>query len=168
MVTIDFKMGEYAYRGMIFFAPDEGKAIEVGVDNRGGRAKGTWELEDGKVIARSDRVNAEGEREKVAVVHSRVDARAMKIALHRVSENGDLSEDSWATMEFRRRTRQPGDRPSQGAWAFCREHGRAKKWAAARDRGRSRFLGTRSKPRVLSPKCIRDVFGRMSRQTQSR
>lgn len=115
MVTIDFKMGEYAYRGMVFFAPDEGKAIEVGVDNRGGRAKGTWEAEDDKVISRSDRVNAEGEREKVAVIHSKVDARTMKVALHRVSENGDLSEEPWATMEFRRRTRKPGDRSPKGA-----------------------------------------------------
>ena len=39
----------------------------------------------------------------------------MKVALHRVSENGDLSEEPWATMEFSRRTRKPGDRSPKGA-----------------------------------------------------
>lgn len=115
MVNVDFRMGEYAYRGMIFFAADEGTAIEVGVDNRGGRARGTWEPGDGKVISKSNRVDAEGERQKVAIIHSKVDARTMEIALHSIGDNGDLTDEPWATMEFRRRTRQSGDRPSKGA-----------------------------------------------------
>jgi len=52
LVTVDFKMGEYASRGMIFYVPGEEKATAVSVDNRGGRSKGTWEAQDDKLVSK--------------------------------------------------------------------------------------------------------------------
>jgi len=103
LVTVDFKMGEYASRGMIFYVPGEEKATAVSVDNRGGRSKGTWEAQDGKLIARSERVDAEGNVQKSAIVYTKVDAKTMKIALHGLGDDGEISYEPQFTMDLKRK-----------------------------------------------------------------
>ena len=103
LLTVDFKMGEYASRGMIFNVPNEVKVTQVSVDNRGGRSKSTWDgREDGTLISKSERVNAEGEVQKSATVYSKVDAKTIKIALYGLDENGELNDEPWFTTEFKR------------------------------------------------------------------
>lgn len=103
LMTVDFKMGEYASRGMIFSVPDQQKATQVSVDNRGGRSKSTWDgREDGSLISKSERVNAEGEVQKSAAVYSKVDAKTIKIALYGLNEDGELNDEPWFTTEFKR------------------------------------------------------------------
>jgi len=107
MATVDFKMGEYAYRGMIYYVPSEQKVIEVGVDNRGGTAKGIWDMEGEKAISKSERNQADGETMKVAMSHSKVNGKTMKVAVYQVESNGEQADEPWATLEFKRQKRQP-------------------------------------------------------------
>jgi len=107
MATVDFKMGEYAYRGMIFYVPNEQKVVEIGVDNRGGTAKGTWEMEGEKTISKSERTQADGETMRTAMVHSKVKGKTMKVAVYQVESNGEQADEPWATLEFKRQKRQP-------------------------------------------------------------
>jgi len=107
MVTADFKMGEYAYRGMIFYVPAEEKVVEVGVDNRGGTAKGTWEIDGEKAISKSDRIQANSETVKAAMIHSKVNGKTMKVAVYQVEAKGKQADEPWATLEFKRQKRQP-------------------------------------------------------------
>ena len=107
MVTADFKMGEYAYRGMIFYVPAEEKVVEVGLDNRGGTAKGTWEIDGEKAISKSDRTQSSGETLKAAMIHSKVNGKTMKVAVYQVEANGEQADEPWATLEFKRQKRQP-------------------------------------------------------------
>jgi len=102
LVTVDFKMGDYASRGMIFYVPGEEKATAVSVDNRGGRSKGTWEVQDGKLVSKSERVDAEGNVQKGAAVYSKVDAKTIKIALYGVDQYGELNDEPWGSMDFKR------------------------------------------------------------------
>ncbi len=103
LLTVDLKMGEFASRGMMFFVPDEDKVIQMSVDNRGGRSKGTWEEQDGKLISKSERVDAEGNVQKSATVYSKVDAKTIKIALYGLDQDGELNDESWFTMDFKRK-----------------------------------------------------------------
>ena len=102
LVTVDFKMGDYASRGMIFYVPDEEKATAVSVDNRGGSSKGTWEVQDGKLVSINERVDAEGNVQKGAAVYSKVDAKTIKIALYGLNQNGELNDEPWGSMDFKR------------------------------------------------------------------
>lgn len=102
LLTADFKMGEYASRSMIFYVPGKEKAIAVGVDNRGGRTKGTWEAQDGKLVSKSEYVDAEGNVRKSATVYTKVDAKTIKIALYGLDEDGELADEPWFTMDFKR------------------------------------------------------------------
>ena len=103
LITVDLKMGEYASRGMIFYVPGEEKATAVSVDNRGGRSKGTWEAQDGKFVSKSECVDAEGNVQKSATVYSKVDAKTIKIALYGLDQDGELNDESWFTMDFKRK-----------------------------------------------------------------
>jgi len=107
LATVDFKMGEYAYRGMIFYVPSEQKVVEVGVDNRGGTAKGVWEIDGEKAISKSERTQADGETMRAAMLHSKVDAETMKVAVYQIQANGEQADEPWATLQFKRQKKQP-------------------------------------------------------------
>ncbi len=102
LLSVDFKMGEYVSRGMIFFIPGEEKVIQVGVDNRGGRSKGTWEEQDGKLVSKSERIDADGNVQKSAAVFSKVDAKTIKIALYALDQYDELNDEPWGSLDFKR------------------------------------------------------------------
>ncbi len=106
LITVDFKMGEYASRGMIFYVPGEVKATAVSVDNRGGRSKGTWEAQDSKLVSKSERIDAEGNVQKSAAVYTKVDAETIKIALYGVDQYDELNDEPWGSMDFKRQVKK--------------------------------------------------------------
>lgn len=112
LLTVDLKMGEYASRGMIFYVPGEEKVVQVGVDNRGGRSKGTWEAQDGKLVSKSEYVDAEGNVRKSATVYTEVDAKTIKIALYGLDQDGALNDEPWFTMDFKRKADEKKDKPA--------------------------------------------------------
>lgn len=110
LLSVDFKMGQYASRGMIFFTPGAEKATQVGVDNMGGSSKGQWEVDaDGNLVSKSEYVNAEGDVRKGGAVYKNVDAKTIKITLYGLNEDGDLNDKPWFTTEFKRQPAKKKD-----------------------------------------------------------
>jgi len=105
-IVVDMKMGEYASHGMIYYVPDDEKATAISIDNRGGRAKGTWLAQDDKLISKSERTDAEGNVQKSAAVYSQVNNKTIKIALHGLNDYDELSDEPWFTMDFKRQARK--------------------------------------------------------------
>ena len=108
LLGVDFKMGDYTSRGMIFYVPDEEKATAVSVDNRGGSSKGTWEVQDARLVSKSERVDAEGNVQKSGAVYSKVDAKTIKIALYGLNQYGELNDEPWGSMDFKRQAGKAG------------------------------------------------------------
>ena len=106
LLSVELKMGEYASRGMIFFIPAEEKVVGVSIDNRGGRSKGTWEEQDGKLVSKSERIDPEGNVQKSAAVYTKVDAKTIKIALYGLDQDGELNDEPWGSMDFKRQVRK--------------------------------------------------------------
>ncbi len=102
LLSVELKVGEYVSRGMIFFIPGEEKVIQVGVDNMGGRSKGPWEEQDGKLVSKSERIDAEGNVQKSATVYTKVDAKTIKIALYGVDQYDELNDEPWGSWDFKR------------------------------------------------------------------
>jgi len=110
LLSVDFKMGRYASRGMIFYSPGSENATQVGVDNMGGRSKGKWEVrDDGTLVSKSEYVNAEGDVRKSAAVYKNLDAKTIKITLYGLNENGELNDEPWFTTEFKRQPAEKKD-----------------------------------------------------------
>ncbi len=106
-IIVDMKMGEYASHGMIYYVPDDEKATAISVDNRGGRAKGTWVAQDDKLISKTERIDADGNAQKSGAVYSKVDNKTIKIALYGLNDYYELSDEPWFTMDFKRQARKP-------------------------------------------------------------
>ncbi len=105
-MIVDIKMGEYASHGMIYYVPDDEHATAIGVDNRGGRAKGTWVAQDGKLISKSEHIDAEGNVRKSGTVYTKVDNKTIKIALYGLTENDELNDEPMFTMDFKRQAKK--------------------------------------------------------------
>jgi len=93
---------------MIFYVAAEDKVIQIGVDNRGGSSRGAWEAEGDKAIHKIEHTRADGETSRITIVHSRGDANTMKAAIYRVEETGELAEEPWGTLEYKRQKEQTG------------------------------------------------------------
>ncbi|MFH1882418.1 MAG: hypothetical protein ABIL62_06890 [Planctomycetota bacterium] len=78
----------------------------MGVDNRGGRSKGTWEEQDGKLVSKSENIDAEGNVQKNAAVFSKVDAKTIKIALYGLDQYDELNDESSGSLDFKRQVRK--------------------------------------------------------------
>jgi len=106
LITMGFKMGDFEGLGMIYYVPAEDKVVQVGVDNRGGIAKGTWDADGDKAVARLEYTPVEGEIRRMASVHSKVDANTMKVEFYTMDSDGRLAEEPLGTLEYKRQKKQ--------------------------------------------------------------
>jgi hypothetical protein len=106
VITMGFKMGEFEGRGMIYYDPAEFKVVQIGIDNRGGIAKGAWDADGEKAVARLEYTPADGEKRRMASVHSKVDAETMKVEFYEMDSDGWLSDEPTGTLEYKRQKKQ--------------------------------------------------------------
>jgi len=106
LITMGFKIGDFEGRGMIYYVPAENKVVQVGVDNRGGIAKGTWDADGDKAVARLEYTPVDGEIRRMASVHSKVDANTMKEEYYTMDSDGRLAEEPRGTLEYKRQKKQ--------------------------------------------------------------
>ena len=117
LISMGFKMGEFEGRGMIYLNPVDYKVYQVGVDNRGGLAKGEWDADGDKAVARLEYTPAEGEMRRMASVHSKVDMDTMKVEFYEMDSDGWLADEPRGTLEYKRQKKQAkkkeSDKPVQ-------------------------------------------------------
>lgn len=106
LITMGFKMGEFEGRGMIYYDPAEFKVVQLGIDNRGGIAKGAWDAEGKKAVARLEYTPAEGQMRRMASVHSKVDMDTMKVEFYEMDSDGWLFDEPGGTLEYKRQKKQ--------------------------------------------------------------
>ena len=106
LISMGFKMGEFEGRGMIYLNPVDYKVYQVGVDNRGGLAKGEWDADGDKAVARLEYTPADGEMRRMASVHSKVDVDTMKVEFYEMDSDGWLSDEPRGTLEYKRQKKQ--------------------------------------------------------------
>ena len=108
LVSMGFKSGDLEGRGMIVYVASEEKVIQVGVDNKGGTVKGFWDADGDKVIAKLEYTQADGKTVGMAAVHSKVDAKTMKVEYYQLDSAGQLGEKPVNTLEYKRQKKQTG------------------------------------------------------------
>ncbi len=113
MLSVNLKWPNYEYRGMIFYVPAEDRIIQVGVDNRGGNGKGLWNAEGNKAVHRYEHTDADGQINKMGMVHSQVNNDTMKVEVYEVSGDGTFGQSPAFTTEYKRR-KEPTPPKTQG------------------------------------------------------
>jgi hypothetical protein len=102
LVTIVLRTPDFQYYGMIFYVPAKEQVVQVGVDDEGGSGKGLWQPEDGKAILKIEHTGTEGETQRMGFVHSKVNAETMKVGMYALESTGELADEPWAKLEFKR------------------------------------------------------------------
>jgi len=95
-------MGEFRYQGMITLSPSGYEALSFGADNRGGVWKGTWTEDPAGLVNRIEHTSADGQMRKGDIVHSRVDANSMTVAIYAVDDSGSRSSEPWVKLTYKR------------------------------------------------------------------
>ena len=106
VLTMGFKMGDFEGRGMIYYDPADYKVHQVGVDNKGGVAKGTWDADGDKAVARLEYTPPDGQLVRMASVHSKVDIDTMEVEFYNMDEDGWLEDEPRAKLKYKRQKKQ--------------------------------------------------------------
>ncbi|MCP4257946.1 MAG: hypothetical protein GY774_10525 [Planctomycetes bacterium] len=106
LITMGFKMGEFEGRGMIYYDSAEGKVVQIGVDNRGGVAKGAWDADGDKAVARLVYTPVDGEMRRMVSVHSKVDMDAMIVEFYEMDSDGWLADEPQGALQYKRQKKQ--------------------------------------------------------------
>jgi len=103
-VVVDTIMGGFKYQGMAMLSPNGYDVLGFGADNRGGVWKGTWSEDPAGLVNGIEHTSPGGEVRKAEIVHSRVDADTMTIAIYAVDSSGSRSGEPWAKLTYKRQT----------------------------------------------------------------
>lgn len=128
VVLVNFQMGEYAMRGMIFFKPMEEEVVQIGADNRGGHSKASWQPEGDKAVAKYEFISAKGEVRKMAITHAKVDRKTFKAEMFAIEDDGTLADTPWGTLEYKRVRAGRGKKVAGKIGAAKRKSDLAGKW----------------------------------------
>lgn len=101
-IVASFQMGDMKYHGMILFVPYREEVIQVGADNRGGAWEGSWRDEYGSAVHRMEQKQPDGDVQRMEIVHTRVDADTMKVAMYPIDSSGYRESQPWATLTYKR------------------------------------------------------------------
>jgi hypothetical protein len=104
LVVSETTMGGFKYRGLDMLSPNGYEVLGFGADNRGGVWKGTWSEDGDGVSHRIEHTSAGGEVRKGEIVHNRVDADTMTVAIYAIDSNGSRSGDPWMKLTYKRQT----------------------------------------------------------------
>jgi len=105
LITMQIKVGEFEYLGMVFYKPMDEQVIQVGADNRGGGSRGLWTVEGDKAILKIEYTDTYGETRRFAAAHSRIDKTTMKVELYGVDEGGNIADEPWSSSQYKRQKR---------------------------------------------------------------
>jgi hypothetical protein len=100
-IVTTFKMGDRSSQGMIYYDAEQQQVRQFSVDSRGRATKATWDVQDGKAIARTKMTDEYGQRTDIAIAYSKADANTMKVGVYGL-EDGELSESPWFEANFQK------------------------------------------------------------------
>jgi len=104
VVVADTIMGNFKYHGIVMLSPNSYEATGFGADNRGGLWKGTWSEDPAGLVNRTEHTGPDGQVRKGDIVHSKVDADTMTIAIYAVDGSGGRSSEPWTKLTYKRQT----------------------------------------------------------------
>ena len=100
-IVSSFKMGENLSQGMIYFDAEQQQVRQFSVDSRGRASKATWDVQNGKAIAKTKMADEYGQTTDVAIAYSKTDSTNMKVEVYGL-ENNELSDYPWFEIDFKK------------------------------------------------------------------
>jgi arylsulfatase A-like enzyme len=102
VILVDAKIGELAYHGMIMYQPYDVQPTQVGADNMGGIWNGTWDQDYDGLVNRQERINPDGNKEKLEHVYTLLDTDTFKVKEYPVGSDGWRASSPRGELTFKR------------------------------------------------------------------
>jgi hypothetical protein len=112
---VDLKMGDFKYAGLIMLKPGSDEVVQLGADNKGGTWKGTWTEDYAGAVQRMEHTDPYGEVNKAEVVHSKVDADTMTVAMYGLDDSGSRNAESWGKLTYKRKAAKPSGKAASSS-----------------------------------------------------
>jgi len=104
----DVTMGDFKFRGMIMYVSSREEILQMGIDNKGGIWEGAWYEDYAGAVYKVTHTQADGQTQKAELVHSKVGADGMKVAMYGLDSDGYRSSQPWAELTYKRRPKSTG------------------------------------------------------------
>ena len=102
VISVHFKGPQFEYRGIILYKAAEEQVVQVGADDQGGSARGTWEPDGDRVMLKQERTGGYGETIRMGLAQSKVDDNTMRWEIYELYSDGELATAPNFTIDYKR------------------------------------------------------------------
>jgi len=111
-MSVNLKMGDFKYQGMIMLVASSEELVQIGADNMGGTWNGTWTEDYDGAVNRNKRLEPYGETQTMDMVFIKVNNNSFKVKQYPVESDGWRASQATGELTFKR---QKADTAKKGA-----------------------------------------------------
>jgi len=100
--SVDVKIGDFKYLGMIMYVASGQEIVQIGADNMGGIWKGTWEQDGSNALNKIEYTKPDGTTVKLHHVYAKADSDALTVTQYDVGAEGSRGSQSRGDLTFKR------------------------------------------------------------------
>jgi hypothetical protein len=100
--SVDMKIGDFRYTGLITYAPSRQEVVEFGADTQGRIWKLVWQQEGSDLVTKSELTQADGTTQKFQHVLTKIDNDAFKAKLYGLTADGSRTSEPVEQVTFKR------------------------------------------------------------------
>jgi hypothetical protein len=100
--SVDMKIGEFKYLGMITYVTSRQEIVEFGADTLGRTWKMVWQQEGSDLINKTELTKPDGTTQKLQHVFTKIDNDAFKAKLYAVGADGSRASEPSEQVTFKR------------------------------------------------------------------
>lgn len=145
-MSVNVKMGDFKYHGMIMFVPSREEVVQLGADNMGGTWNGTWTEDYDGVVNRNQRLEPDGTTETMDMVYVKVDNNSFKVKQYSVESDGWRASQARGELTFKRQKAKAMRETKKGAelegtWVGTTGEGYGGEWTFVISKGKMEVKG---------------------------
>jgi hypothetical protein len=100
--SVDMKIGDFKYMGLITYAPSRQEVVEFGADTLGRTWKLVWEQDGSDLVNKSELTKADGTTQKLQHVFTKNGNDEFKAKLYSIEANGSRGSEPREQVTFKR------------------------------------------------------------------
>ena len=104
VAVLHVKAGEMESKGYTILEPDSEYPKYYAFDNRGGVSKGSWDLENGELVLRTESQRSDRGPFKTGFIFSGSASIGLKVSMHTIDSYGGLVSPARVSFNFKKKT----------------------------------------------------------------
>ena len=141
--SLDLKMGDFKYHGIIMLVTSSEEIVQIGADNMGGTWNGTWTEDYEGAVNRNKRVEQYGEAQTMDMVFIKVNNNSFKIKQYAVESDGWRASQARGELTFKRQKAATAKKGAEldGTWVGRADGDYSGQWTFVISNGKVEIKG---------------------------